>query len=109
MSKIEQTKIPVAIDEQEEIIPDIPYKYSLKRLGDGLTKRGNKVLFVEWDEKGIGKDTHREVRLETSLLLDPGFSYTWLTTTITEIVENTENKIHFKTENSEYILTINHG
>lgn len=107
MSKLNQTKIPVIIDEQGEVIPDIKYKYTLKRLRDGLTKRGNKVLFVEWDEKGIGKETHREVRLDTSLIMDPGFSYTWLTTVITEIIENTEEKIHFKTENSEYVLTIN--
>jgi hypothetical protein len=36
-----------------------------------------------------------------------GLSFTWMTTSLTEIIEERENYIHFKTENSEYKLYYN--
>jgi len=31
-------------------------------------------------------------------------SFTWMTTSVTEIIEETNNFVHFKTENNEYKL-----
>jgi len=86
---------------------DTEYRYNLQRVNDGLIKRGNNAKFVEWTPSNTGKALHEDIAIGRSLILDPGFSYTWLTTTVKEIVEVGEEKIHFKTENSEYILYIN--
>jgi GH15 family glucan-1,4-alpha-glucosidase len=45
-----------------------------------------------------------EPKLGTSLMLDPRFNYAWLTTTITQIIEQTDNTLKFQTENSTYLL-----
>ena len=106
MSKPKQTQIPVIIDEQNEVIPDLPYRYKLVRTNDGLTKRGLIVKYIEW-EGGIGskaKNLHDDIALEKSLVLDPGRYYTWMTTSITEIIEQKENYVKFKTTNSTYEL-----
>jgi len=78
--------------------------YKLTRLNDNLINRGDKVLFVEWTEEGRSKATHETPKIGYSLILNPGWNYGWLTTVITEIIEQTETKLHFKTTNSEYIL-----
>ena len=96
--RIEQTKIPVSIRDP---------KYTLKRLNDGLTKTGDRVQYIEWDEKREdrgGKESHDDIKVGRSLMLNPRMSYTWLTTVITEIVEQREGYIKFKTENSIYEL-----
>ena len=104
MSKLDQIKIPVTI-ETEESEPQFIFK--LVRTNDGLIKEGNDIKYVEW-EGGIGskaKDLHNNPAVGRSLILDSNkFSYTWLTTVITEIVEQKENYIKFKTENSTYEL-----
>ena len=86
----------------------------LVREHDGLTKRGDQVKFVEWsaDELGSkGKQLHDEPQVGFSVIIDPHyFSYTWLTTTITEIESDVEMGDHrcitFKTKNSSYKLYI---
>lgn len=106
MSKLNSIQIPVIIDEQNQVIPDLPYKYKLVRINDGLTKRGLIAKYIEW-EGGIGskaKDIHDNIALERSLVLDPGRYYTWMTTAIVEIIEQKENYIKFNTENSTYEL-----
>ena len=83
-----------------------PLKYTLKRLNDGLTNAGLKIGWVEWGDDGRGKEMHDEPAISRSLMLDPHvFNYTWLTTSITEIVEQREDYIKFATENSVYELT----
>ena len=104
MGKIKKNKITVDIVEFDDTFLIEGFKYVLTRTNDNLKKTGNKVSFVEFDENGVGKKLHEDIKLNTSLVLDPGFSYTWLTTLITEIVEVTDKKIKFKTQNSEYIL-----
>lgn len=104
MSKVNQIKIPVTI-ETEESEPQLVFR--LVRTNDGLTKQGQAVKYVEW-EGGIGskaKELHSEPAVGRSLVLDPGYSYSWLTTAITEIVEQRENYIKFKTQNSDYELS----
>ena len=81
--------------------------YTLKRLNDGLTKTGSRVQYIEWNEDGTAKDSHDDIQIGRSLILDPRFTYTWLTTTITEIISYSEEYIKFQTENSLYELTKN--
>ena len=101
-----QPKLPISIDEQGDFILTKEYKYILTRLDDGLVKRGDRVLYVEWNEDNTFKETHDDPQVGRSLLLDPRFSYTWLTTTITEIVEQRKDYVKFKTQNSLYELKI---
>jgi hypothetical protein len=83
-------------------------KYTLKRLNDGLTNVGSAIGWIEWSDEGRGKEMHDEPAISRSLMLDPHvFNYTWLTTSITEIVEQREGYIKFATENSIYELIIN--
>lgn len=97
MSKIQQIKIPVEIAVEP--------KYELTRLDDGLVKRGYKLNFIEWNEDGTFKEKHSEPKIGLSCILDGDrMSFTWLTTTITELTVNEENFIKFRTENSNYEL-----
>ena len=78
--------------------------YTLKRLNDGLTHTGYKVQYVEWNEDKTAKESYDDAQVGRSLILDPRFNYTWLTTTIKEIVEQREGYIKFQTQNSTYEL-----
>ena len=103
MSKIPQTKynadLVVARAEPKA-------KYTLKRLNDGLTKTGSRVQYIEYDEKtNEGKESHDDIKIGRSLMLEPRMQFTWLTTRITEIVEQRDGYIKFQTQNSTYELT----
>jgi hypothetical protein len=98
-------KIPMEIVEPNSSTLD--YKYTLVRERDGLTKSANVIKWIEWSEDGFYVNRHDEIELNRSLILDPHFmNYTWLTTTVDQIIENTDTKIVFKTKNSNYTLHI---
>ena len=98
MSKLEQTKIPLTIGDTE-------FNWKLVRERDGLTKQSNGIKWLEWNEDGSFKEQFEEVTIGRSLLMSPfNQSFTWQTTTVTEIVEQREDYIKFKTENSNYEL-----
>ena len=80
-------------------------KYTLKRLNDGLTRTAYQVQYVEWNEDGTAKESYDDAQIGRSLILDPRFNYTWLTTAITEIVEQGDGYTKFQTQNSTYELT----
>ena len=80
-------------------------KYTLKRLNDGLTRTAYQIQYVEWNEDGTAKESYDDAQIGRSLILDPRFNYTWLTTAITEIVEQREGYVKFQTKNSTYELT----
>ena len=80
-------------------------KYTLKRLNDGLTRTAYQVQYVEWNEDKTAKESYDDAQIGRSLILDPRFNYTWLTTAITEIVEQREGYVKFQTQNSTYELT----
>ena len=66
------------------------------------------VRWVEFDEIGSGKGLHEKPMVGYSLMMSPfGLSFTWMTTIVTEIIEEYDNYVHFKTENSEYKLYYN--
>lgn len=84
-----------------------PRKYKLVRENDGLTKAGNRILWIDWETDGTFNSSHDEPKLERSLILDPYLgSYTWMTTILTEIIEQKKDYIKFKTSNSVYELFI---
>jgi len=97
MSKIEQVKINLNLEEI--------FRYKLVRERDGLSNVGHKAGWIEWNEDGTFKKLHNEPAVGRSLILDPQrISYTWMTTTVTEILEQKENYIKFATTNSLYEL-----
>ena len=82
---------------------------SLIKVGDEhFQKHSRDVRWVEFDEIGRGKGLHEKPMVGYSLIMSPfGLSFTWMTTTIVEIIEESDNYLHFKTENSEYKLYYN--
>jgi hypothetical protein len=97
MSKLKQVKINLDVEDL--------FKYKLVRERDGLTNLGHKAGWIEWTDDGSFKKLHNEAAIGRSLIIDPqAFQYTWLTTTVTEILEEKENYIKFATTNSIYEL-----
>lgn len=95
-------------DEQAKLLglvdQDKP-KYRLVREHDKLTKESLDVTWLEWNENGQFKARHDDPALGRSLLMSP-FSpfFTWQTTDVTEIIEQTEDYTKFRTKNSIYEL-----
>jgi hypothetical protein len=81
------------------------FSWKLLRERDGLLKQSKEVMWVEWNVDGTFKSKHNEPKIGRSLIMSPfNDFFTWQTTTITEIVEQRDNYIKFKTENSNYEL-----
>lgn len=110
-----QPKIIMNLDENGNLVVndefiELFYKESelnwkLVRERDGLTKKSNDIVWIEWNEEGRFKAQFKEIGLNRSLIMSPfNESFTWQTTTVTEIVEQREDYIKFKTENSNYEL-----
>lgn len=115
MSKLNQVKIPVSINEkgdmelqgwQKEILDRIQMNWELVRERDGLTKQSEKVMWIEFNDDGRFKERHDEIGLNRSLIMSPfNDFFTWQTTTVTEILEQTDEYVKFKTTNSVYTLS----
>lgn len=87
------------------MISGVQPKYRLIRERDKLTKESAKVLWLEWNKDGTFKDKFEEPAIGRSLIMSPfNDFFTWQTTTITEIVEQKDDYVKFKTENSDYEL-----
>ena len=112
MSKLNQIKIPVILDEDnllkiaiEQGVVENDFNWKLVREHDGLTKQSKEVMWIEFNEEGRFKSKHDEPAVGRSLMMSPfTFSFTWQTTTTTEILEQREDYIKFKTRNSNYEL-----
>ena len=89
-----------------ESIP-LDKRYTLIREIDSLTLNASNIAWVEWQDNGTSKYLHPDVKIGRSLLLDPSINYTWLTTTVVEIMEESKDSIKFRTKNSVYELKIN--
>jgi len=113
MSKLKQTKIPVTLTEDgilkiavEQGVIENEFNWKLVRERDGLTKQSKEVMWIEFNDEGRFKSKHDEPAVGRSLMMSPfTFSFTWQTTTVTEIVEQREDYIKFKTGNSTYELS----
>jgi hypothetical protein len=116
MSKIKQTKIPmlmttdnllkVAIEQGViELVNEFSWK--LVRERDGLINQSKDIKWLEWNEEGRFKAEHKEPAVGRSLIMSPfNQFFTWQTTSITEIVESSEDGsyLKFNTRNSTYEL-----
>lgn len=97
MNKIKQIKIPITIENK--------FNWRLVRERDGLINQSKEIKWLEWDENGRYKADYPEPAIGRSLLMSPfNELYTWQTTDVTEIVEQKEDYIKFKTKNSIYEL-----
>ena len=114
MSKIKQTKIPMFLAEDNllkiaveqgviELVNEFQWK--LVRERDGLVNQSKEIKWLEWNDEGRFKAEHDKPAIGRSLLMSPfNQFFTWQTTSITEIVEEREDYIKFKTQNSNYEL-----
>ena len=70
----------------------------LIRQKDGLVKEGM-IEFVEFNDRGYGKNIHTTAKEGYACIVDGRrLVYTWMTSTITEVISQDE----FKTKNSHY-------
>ena len=106
MSKSKQTEIPVTLNEDLfDLITQAKPNWKLVRERDGLTNHSVDVMWIEFKEDGTFKAKHDEPAIGRSLLMSPfNQFFTWQTTLVTEIVEQREDYIKFKTGNSNYEL-----
>ena len=118
MSKIDQPKVLVSVDENGEIhmdanhaellgLVDNEFNWRLVREGDGLNQKSKAIMWLEWNEDGSFKAKHDDIGVGRSLIMSPfNHFFTWQTTVVTEIIasEADSSYIKFKTKNSTYEL-----
>jgi len=112
MSKIKQVKIPMLLTEDnilkiavEQGVVENEFNWKLVRERDGLTKQSKDIRWLEWNEQGRVRENHDKPAVGRSLLMSPFNDYfTWMTTDITEILEEQDNYVKFRTRNSNYEL-----
>ena len=98
MGKLDQIKIQLNLDTEEP-------KYRLVRERDNLIKESARVMWIEWNEDETFKAKYDEPAISRCLLMSPfNRFFTWQTTSITEILEQQDGYIKFKTSNSIYEL-----
>ena len=110
--RLKQTKIPMTLTEDnllkivvEQGVIDNEFNWKLVRERDGLTKQSKNIKWLEWNEEGRFKADHKEPAVGRALLMSPfNDFFTWMTTDVTEIVEERDDYIKFKTRNSNYEL-----
>ena len=81
------------------------FKYKLVRESDNLKKESKDVKWLEFDNQREFSGEFTEPAIGRVLLMSPFNPYfTWQTTEITEILEERDGYINFKTKNSKYEL-----
>ena len=81
------------------------FNWKLVRERDGLIKQSKEVMWIEFNDEGRFKAKYDKPAVGRSLLMSPfTMSFTWQCTSLTEIVEQREDYIKFKTLNSVYEL-----
>ena len=112
MSKTKQTKIPVTLTEDNVLkvavgqgVIENEFNWKLVRERDGLINQSKEVKWLEWNDEGRFKAEHDKPSIGLSLIMSPfNQFFNWQTTSVTEIVEEREDYIKFKTQNSNYEL-----
>jgi hypothetical protein len=111
-----QPKLLVYLDENGNMVMDqnhaellgvveTKFNWKLVRERDGITKQSERILWIEWNEDRSFKAKHDQPSIGLSLIMSPfNDFFTWQTTSITEILEQQEGYLKFKTENSIYEL-----
>jgi hypothetical protein len=112
MSKIKQNKIPMTLTEDnvlkvavEQAVIENEFNWKLVREHDGLTNQSKEIMWLDFNDKGRFEAKYDKPAIGRSLLMSPfNQFFTWQTTPITEIVEEQDDYIKFKTKNSNYEL-----
>jgi hypothetical protein len=105
MSKTNQIKLPINLEELSEALTQPAPNWRLVRERDGLTKQSEQVMWIEFGEDGFFKARHDEPAVGRSLLMSPfNAFFTWQTTIVSEIVEQRPDYVKFHTGNSTYEL-----
>ena len=112
MSKLGNRGIPIALTEDnvfkiavEQGVVENEFNWELVRERDGLTKQSKEITWIEWNDEGRFKAKHDEPAIGCSLMMSPfNDFFTWQTTQVTEITEQSADLIVFKTQNSNYTL-----
>jgi hypothetical protein len=108
MSKKKQTLISADIEAiaVEQGVIENKFNWKLVRERDNLTRESKEVMWIEFGDNGFFKSKHEEPAIGRSLIMSPfNQFFTWQTTVITEIIEEKENYVKFRTGNSIYELT----
>jgi hypothetical protein len=95
------------LDETFEAIygKELEPNYKLVRERDEMLKTSRDIKWLEFNEDGTYKADFQDIAIGRSLLMSPFNTYfTWQTTLVTEILEQREGYVRFKTENSTYEL-----
>jgi hypothetical protein len=80
-------------------------QYKLVRERDQLVKQSQDIKWLEFDDNGRYSADFKEIAVGRSLIMSPFNNFfTWQTTLVTEIVDQRDGYIKFKTENSNYEL-----
>lgn len=114
--KIDQPKILMVKDENGNLVVDKEMSellfgtsksnWKLVRENDNLVKFSEEIMWLEWQEDGKFKDKHKEPGIGRSLMMSPfNHFFTWQTTPITEILEESDGYLRFQTKNSIYQLS----
>jgi hypothetical protein len=111
MSKLKQDKIPMTLEDNvmkvaiEQGVIENEFNWKLVRERDGLENQSKEVMWVEWTEEGRFKARHDEPAIGRSLIMSPlNRFFSWQTTSLTEVLEEKENYLKFRTNNSVYEL-----
>ena len=81
------------------------FNWKLIRERDGISKQSEKVIWIEFNDDGRFKEKYDDIGLNRSLIMSPFSDYfTWQTTPVTEILEQRDGYVKFKTKNSVYEL-----
>lgn len=112
-----QPKVLLKLNDSNELVVDEAFaqiygkqeehRYKLVRERDQLICTSADVTWLEFNEDGRFKARHNSVAIGRSLVMSPfNQFFTWQTTLVTEIVEQREDYIKFKTNNSNYELFV---
>jgi hypothetical protein len=112
MSKIKQNKIPMTLTEDnvlkvavEQGVIENEFNWKMLREHDGLTNQSKEIMWLDFNDEGRFEAKYDKPAIGRSLLMSPfNQFFTWQTTPITEIVEEQDDYIKFKTKNSNYEL-----
>ena len=112
MSKIKQTKIPITLTEDnllkiavDQGVIENEFNWKMIREHDGLTNQSKEIMWLDFNDEGRFEAKYDKPAIGRSLLMSPfNQFFTWQTTPITEIVEEQDDYIKFKTKNSNYEL-----
>ena len=105
-----RNKVTSGLDEilqeaEEQGVIENEFNWKLAREQDGLTVKSKSIKWLEFNEDGTFKEQFQEGAIDRSLIMSPfNQFFTWQTTNVTEIIEQKEDYIKFKTQNSDYQL-----